>query len=291
MTLLRTALVVLGSLVALASACGGETAAPIAATDFDRAAFGHPTDVDNTWLPLRPGTQLVLEGSTREEGKRAPRREVFIVTDLAKVVNGVRTIVVWDRDWKDGRLDEGELSFFAQDDAGNVWHLGEYPEVYEDGKIVEVPAWLAGVKGAKPGVQMRAKPETGAPDYSQGYAPPPINWVDRADVHGTGGKTCVPQDCYDNVLLTREFEPGKPDAYQLKYYAPGVGNIRVGWTGARDVDHEVLRLVDLVRLDAAGLEKVRAQVRAIDERGFRMSKDVYGSTSPVERLDVQAGSS
>src|SRR5918995_6706712 len=31
--------------------------------DFDRAQFDDPTHIDNKWLPLTPGTQLVLEGS------------------------------------------------------------------------------------------------------------------------------------------------------------------------------------------------------------------------------------
>jgi hypothetical protein len=91
--------------------------------------------------------------------------------------------------------------------------------------------------------------------------------------------------------MTREYEPGKPDAYQLKYYARGIGGIRVGWAGARDEDHEVLRLVDLVHLGGAGLAKVRGEALAMDKRGYRTSKNVYGRTSPAERLDLEAGNS
>jgi hypothetical protein len=38
----------------------------------------------------------------------------------------------------------------------------------------------------------------------------------------------VPIDCYDEVLVIEEFERNKPGAFQLKYYAPGVGDVRVG---------------------------------------------------------------
>ena len=43
------------------------------------------------------------------------------------MINGVNAVVVWDRDFQNGELVEEELAFMAQDDAGNVWSLGEYP--------------------------------------------------------------------------------------------------------------------------------------------------------------------
>ncbi|MEV7907643.1 hypothetical protein [Streptomyces anulatus] len=52
-------------------------------------------------------------------------------------------LVAWDRDYSDGKLVETELAFFAQDDDGNVWHFGQYPEVHENGRLVEAPAWLS----------------------------------------------------------------------------------------------------------------------------------------------------
>jgi len=51
---------------------------------------------------------------------------VLTVTDLTKVLNGVRNRVLWDQDFQQGELTESELTFFAQDDGGNVWNLGEY---------------------------------------------------------------------------------------------------------------------------------------------------------------------
>jgi hypothetical protein len=69
------------------------------AKDFERAQFDDPTRIDNRWMPLKPGTQRIYEGSTILEGEkcRSTRRIVSIVTDLGKVIAGVRTLVVWDR--------------------------------------------------------------------------------------------------------------------------------------------------------------------------------------------------
>jgi hypothetical protein len=52
------------------------------------------------------------------------------------------------------------------------------------------------------------------------------------------------------VLVTREFNPGETGS-QLKYFALGVGNIRVGWLG-KDPDKEVLVLTKLVHLTRGG---------------------------------------
>ena len=82
-------------------------------------------------------------------------------------------MVVWERDYTEDELVEAELAFFAQDNYGNVWHMGEYPEEYENGEFDKAPGWLAGSKGASAGIAMRAEPRLKTPSYAQGYAPPP----------------------------------------------------------------------------------------------------------------------
>ena len=257
----------------------GQAATGATRTDvFNPANFSHSATIDNKWLPLTPGTQFVFVGKSNDGEKRL----VFTVTDLVKVVGGVRNVVIWDSDYTDGELAEAELAFFAQDNAGNVWHTGEYPEDYEGGKIVDVPAWLAGVKGSKAGIEMKARPRLGLPSYPQGYAPPPVNWNDHAQVFKTGQRNCVPVRCYENVLITREFTPGEPGS-QLKYYASGVGNMRVGWIG-KDADREAVALSGLVHLGPAALAKARAEALKLEKHAYKTKPDVYGRTPPAERL-------
>src|SRR5829696_3625364 len=136
------------------------------AKDFERARFDHPTNIDNRWLPLKPGTQLVYEGSAIDDGERISRRVVTTVTDLSKVIDGVRTLVISEGDYTAGQLSEPELAFFAQDNADNVWLVGEYPEEYEDGEFDKAPAWISGQRGARAGITMLAEPRRGVPDYA-----------------------------------------------------------------------------------------------------------------------------
>ncbi|HVF09097.1 MAG TPA: hypothetical protein VNC60_11010 [Actinomycetota bacterium] len=200
---------------------------------------------------------------------------------MRKQVAGVSVVVIWDRDFTDGELVEEEIAFFAQDRGGTVWHLGQYPEEFENGKLVKSPGWIAGEEGAKAGIAMKAEPAVGTPSYSQGFAPPPINWDDRARAARVGVERCVPFDCYEGVLITEEFEPSKPGAWQLKYYAPGVGNIAVGWRGRNDEDHEVLEMVGYRTLTPAQMELVHERVRMLDEHAFRRIA-AYAATTPVE---------
>ena len=250
-----------------------------AAVVFDPMKFDRPATVDNKWMPYKPGTQFVYTGKSIDGQKRL----VFTVTDLVKVVGGVRNAVIWDRDYTDGELVEAELAFFAQDNDGNVWHTGEYPEDYERGRIVDTPAWLAGVKGSQAGIEMKASPKTGTPAYSQGYAPPPVSWNDHAQVFKVGQKTCVPVRCYTNVLIAREFNPGETGS-QLKYFAFGVGNIRVGWLG-KDPDKEVLVLTKLVHLSPAALAQARAAALKLDRRAYTTRPGLYGNTPPAEKAE------
>jgi hypothetical protein len=290
---LRAVAAVATSLLLLsASACGSQSspkatpgtessAIQINAKDFDRENFDRPTVIDNEWYPLRPGTQLVTEGSTLEGGRRVPHRLVFTVTDLTKVIAGVRTRVIWDRDYSQGRLVETELAFFAQDNGGNVWELGEHPEAYEDGKLVESPTWIHRVKGSRAGLSMKAQPRPEESSYSLGWGPA-VGFNDRAKVRKVGQRTCVPLRCYENVLLVAEFNPDEPGRYQLKYYAPGVGNVRVGWEGVKDTSKETLALVKAVHLSPAAIAKVREEALKLEKSAYRISKDVYGRTSPAK---------
>ena len=254
---------------------GGE----ITAEDFDPSLFDdNSATIDNEWLPLVQGTRLVYSGSTIEDGERIPRRIVLTVTDLTKVIGGVRAFVGWERDWSAGKLIESELFFLAQDRDGNVWNLGEYAETWEDGELVGGQAWLVGhLEGAKAGIFMKAEPRLGTPAYSEGFAPAPYYWNDFGKVFKTGQKTCVPAGCFEDVLVIDEFEPTKPGAHQLKYYARGVGNVRVGWRG-KDPDREVLVLDKVVHLSPEAMATARAKALELETRAY-----VYGLTPPAEQ--------
>jgi hypothetical protein len=248
--------------------------------DFDPNNFNNPTEITNQWLPLTPGMQYIFEGDTEESGIVTAHQVIFTITDLTKIIDGVRSVVIWDRDYSEGVLVETELAFFAQDNDGNVWRMGEYPEVYENGVLVEAPAWLSGFKGAIAGIMMPFDPTLGAPSYSQGWGPA-VDFTDRAQVDQIDQQVCIPLDCYEEVMVVAEFSRSEPNAFQLKYYAPGVGNIKIGYSGD-DATRENLELVEIRVLSSEELAEVRESALQLEENAYEISKEVYDQTEPAE---------
>ena len=290
------ALAVLGALAALPlAACGSDgsgqhaasprpsTAAAAAkasppAAQAGRNRFTAPTQVDNPMFPLVPGTEFSYAGTLAEGGHTRPHTVVFTISGLTKKIHGVTTVVAWDRDFLGGKLQEQELAFFAQDDAGNVWNFGEYPEEYEHGRFTGAPStWIRGTGHAYGGIHMLARPTAGV-SYREGLVPP-IEFDDVSKVTGTGQTACMHGRCYPHVLVVDETSPNDPaSGHQIKYYSPGVGLVRVGARGGDSI--ELLTLVGVRHLGKSAMAGVTHEVLAMDRRAFDIKK-VYRVTGPA----------
>ncbi len=135
---------------------------------FDPKNFGASLTDVNPWVPLTPGIQAVTEGSVNVGDRNLPHVKVTTVTDVTRMVNGVRAILVLDQDFDGGQLSEQAVDYLAEDEGGNVWYLGSYTEAYEGGQFLNAEdAWLAGVNGAAPGLYFPGDPKTGTPPFSQ----------------------------------------------------------------------------------------------------------------------------
>lgn len=247
----------------------------------DAKMFSKPTLITNKWMPQKPGMRYLYEGTTVEDdGKVVPHKIEINITDLVKVIGGVPNMVSYDIDISDNELVEAELAFFAQDDIGNVWHFGQYPEEYEDGKFMRAPAWIHGYEHAYAGIMMKAEPKLGTRSYSQGYGPA-VGWTDRGTTYQLGQDVTVRHGRYTDVMVVRETAKNEGDAFQLKYYAAGVGNIKVGWMGSAEKTKEVLELVKIEQLSPKALADVRAKAFALEKSAYKRSKTVYALTKPM----------
>src|SRR6266487_3396612 len=200
--------------VSAGAATASNTCGP--AAHFSAHHFPRRPKIDNKWLPLKPGANTVLRGTVRgDDGELHQHSIVATVTDLTKKINGVRTLVVFERDFDDGQLQESELAFEAQDRAGRVWNVGEYPEEYEDGALAGAPStWMAGIAHATAGLGMLAHPRLHARAYLQGLAPE-VDFFDCAKVAKTHQHVCVRVGCFNNVLVVDEWAPLEPEDHQV----------------------------------------------------------------------------
>jgi len=181
--------------------------------------FSRPQAITNPYLPLVSLKQDVLENpSGRVERTAKP--------DVHKTfrIGGqtVEALVVEDRDYENGKLTEVTLDYFAQDDAGTVYYLGEDVDEYKDGKVVgHGGTWLWGKDTQQPGVLMPAHPRGG--DRFRAEDVPHITW-ENDEVVSVSETVMVPAGTYQNCVRIKE--TASDGATEYKLYAPGVGCVK-----------------------------------------------------------------
>lgn len=225
--MVRSAIIAVAAAISLVAATAFLASTGSARSDANDCASYQPqipgpaqfeSGIDNPYFPLPVGRKLFYRGI--EEGRHEVDR--VRVTDRTKVIAGITAMVVNDDVLeRGGKLLEKTFDYYAQDDRGNVWYLGENTTEYlPSGKTTTAGSWETGVSGAKPGIIMEADPQV--PDaYRQeclsGQA------EDLAWVVGSGGSITVPTGVVHRALRTLEFSPLEPAVVDRKVYGPGVG--------------------------------------------------------------------
>lgn len=173
----------------------------------------------NPYFILEPGHTAVYQDSTT--------RLVITVLNVTKVVDGVTTRVVEERETSRGKLIEVSRNYFAIDSKTNdAYYFGEDVDIYKDGRIVNHEgSWLAGVKSAKFGLAMAAKPAVGARNYQEVA---PGQAMDRAEIMSLTTVVATPAGNYRDCVKVEETTPLEPGAKEYKFYAPGVGLVQDG---------------------------------------------------------------
>jgi len=193
-----------------ASACG-TSYAPV----LDPAHF--VAVIDNPYFPLPVGRTLVYTGV--KDGQT--QTDTVTVTNQTKVILGITATVVSDVATHNGTVLERTFDYYAQDDDGNVWYLGEDTTAFlPNGKTDTSGSFVAGVDGAQPGIIMEADPQIPDAYRQECYAG---HAEDTAWVVATGGTVSVPYGKVRNVLTTLESTQLEPGAYDEKIYGPGIG--------------------------------------------------------------------
>ncbi len=182
---------------------------------FDPSKF--QAEVTHPYFPLSPGTVWTYEGLT-EDGLERIVVEVLAET---RQVAGVTAIVVRDRVFLDGSLIEDTFDWYAQDEDGNVWYLGEDSKEIENGRVVSTEgSWETGVDGAMAGIIMPATPTVGQAYYQEFYAG---EAEDRGRILSLNESVSVPAGSFTNCIQTEDTTPLERDVLEHKFYCPNVG--------------------------------------------------------------------
>lgn len=227
--IMRTKVIAIASITMLSAAAARHLQAQPTLPDFSAATFSSPLNIDNPYFPLAPGKTYTYDVLNTDPDTGETESEVILVQVLnqTRLVAGVETQVVRDRVWLEGLLIEDTFDWYAQDDAGNVWYLGEEVTNFEyddQGSLLGTTnegAWETGVDGAQPGYIMPANPQVGDHYFNEFY---PGEAEDHSEVVGLGETHTIPLASFDGVLHTRDFSLSF-ESYGEKFYAPGVGTV------------------------------------------------------------------
>lgn len=205
----------LGTVIALVGVAQGDAWV----TDFpvdkaDLKSTGH-----NNYFSLETGHVATFEHGTE--------RLVITVLNSTKVVDGVETRIVEERETDKGQLVEVSMNYFAiSPKTGDVYYFGEYVNMYKDGKVTgHEGSWLAGDGGAKFGLAMPAKPVLHQ-RYHQEVAPKLA--MDRAEIVSLTATVTGGAGPWKNCVKIEETTPLEPGVREYKYYASGVGLVQDG---------------------------------------------------------------
>jgi hypothetical protein len=171
----------------------------------------------NPYFNLTPGYQLVYQ-----HGNEA---DTLTVLDETKVVDGVVTRIVVDRETKNGQLIEVTRDYYAIDSVTNdVYYFGEDVDVYKHGKVASHEgSWLSGVKGAKFGLMMPGNPRPGQRFFQERA---PGVGMDRAEILSDNDKITTPAGTFEKCLHVLESSSLEKSLTDHKWYAAGVGQVK-----------------------------------------------------------------
>ena len=185
--------------------------------------FSHPRDITHPYLPLASLKQDIIEGTeggkkTRVERTAMPKKHRTFTVGGEEV----ETLVVEDRAFVNGALEEVATDYFAQDDNGNVYYFGEDVDEYQNGKVTShAGSWLLGKDTPVPGLLLPANPKLGDKFKSEDVSKD-INEAD--EVVSVSETVTVPVGTCQNCVKVKENLADGTTEY--KYYAKGVGVVR-----------------------------------------------------------------
>jgi hypothetical protein len=207
--------------VAVAAGAPGASAAQRLPTP-KAAHFGRDsTRVDNPWFPLARGSVYIYDG--QKDGKQA--RDVMTVTRKTKMIAGIRALPVADRLYLNGVLAERTTDWYAQDEKGTVWYLGEKTaELNSHGKVTNTEgSFLNGRDGAKGGIFMPAHPAVGQGFQQESFKD---QAQDRFRILSMSTSISTPAASSQTAMLTEEKTPLEPGVVDHKYYVQGIGTVK-----------------------------------------------------------------
>ncbi|MCX6348408.1 MAG: hypothetical protein NTV79_02750, partial [Candidatus Aureabacteria bacterium] len=171
----------------------------------------------NQYFVLEPGFRTVLEG----KGKKM----TITVLDDTKLVAGITTRVVEEKEEKDGKITEISRNYYAIClNTTEVFYFGEDVDVYRGGQVVSHEgSWLAGEDKAQASLFLPGQPAPGM-KYLMEESPGKV--MDRAEILGLSETAATPAGIFTGCLEIRESSDLNVEENGIQIFASGIGLIQ-----------------------------------------------------------------
>lgn len=213
-----------GSPAATSDSCLGLPTAPRSArVDLGRPAFSTPTLVTNPLYPVSALQRVILTGTS---GGEPFRSETTLLPSTRTIRFGGRDVEVLQSQyiaWIGRRIEEVAIDWYAQDDAGAVWYLGEDVFNFANGVIEDNEGtWLAGREGPAAMI-MPTNPQLGDVWRPENACDIVFEEVTTEDI---GVTVAGPRGPVTGAIVTNELH--MDGTTEAKVFAPGYGEFSTG---------------------------------------------------------------
>ena len=193
--------------------------------DLGQPTFSNPTVVDNPLFPISNLHSAILLGNN--EGHPIKIETTLLARPVMIDVDGQQIAALASQfvSYEDGRIHEVAIDWYAQDDDGNVWYLGEDVFNYADGVVEDTHGtWMAGRDGAPVAMIMPADPVGGEvfrPENIEGVLIEEVT-ISAVDVTVEG-----PTGPVEGAIIAQE-NHALDGVYEDKWFAPSYGEFFSG---------------------------------------------------------------
>jgi hypothetical protein len=247
--------------------------------DLRPPSFSNPTEITNPLNPIGRLRSALLLGEVEGEPLRV---ETTLLPGSKTIVLGgqeVKALTSQFVAWLGGRIDEVALDWYAQDESGAVWYLGEDVFNYADGVVTDTEGtWLAGREGPAAMI-MPAHPKVG-----DVYRPENVPGIvfEEVTVKSVGKTVRGPRGPIDGAIVVEELH--LDGTREDKTFAPGYGEFR---TGSKQAFEGLALAVPTDALSGPRpAELARLSTGATGMLGSAQAEDWNGAVATLERMSA-----
>ncbi|MCA9508189.1 MAG: hypothetical protein KC505_07210 [Myxococcales bacterium] len=238
------------------------------------------SDVSNPFFSLSPGRKYFYDGVSADGVKI---HKEILATDQKREIAGVEAFATWSREWHDGSLVSDAKDWFAQDESGNVWHLGQQELNIFGGYLKSRGReWFAEENNAKAGIFIPGAPKVGE-EFAVSF-----NGSDqeKAEVLAVGENFPRIRGQLNNCLKIGNYILGDHPRQFQRYYCKDVGNFSAELIPDSFGKVELTRIEDNHSSASMNISYPELKINFNEEQAKKNALDKVSNSDSVKSIEL-----